>query len=1329
MPLADIIEKDQTLYTPSAQEIADSPREYEDKFRFHVATYVPIMDIESKWQATLGNLLKGRSATGLIYADTGYGKTSTGASFWHFAESKGVVTVPPFRWNTFADLLTATHGWVRYRLKDTRRDLIPDLEEKYRAVIAIGEEVLAQRMSHEKHWAVTQAQEATEFFKAIGRLKEELSPRELLDYLRFASQLVLDAGYQGILILPDEFQLFKDNLDTMQNLSDLKEFIFELQGRDVGPIGCVVFTYNETFASIQESVSNYVLARFAEPSGNLINLESLYGETEFAKYLWEKLSDLRHLSAAESTAIDSDVLDALGQFLRHTRSRSLFSGPRSVVQTFRRAARYYAENNSPYSLLDFCEDYLNGNITYSGQHTDAANLHTQIMALPNVDTTEKRNIVKLLCVHPMGVPIEVFQKYGLSDADRLAFTDSLLPEYVTNLETGPALVCYRPDLSGIDKLNEILKGLKPFTPKERTLHRGAVRAFQKHLLPEIFKFRTQGSLFGLMSIQEHADNQDSISTYLMESTITLPTLPNYPNRTLPVHIGTEGRSSPSDAQFSVQLILDTVGEVDNTCHVTENGLEFLFTVQRPINSQQIPKEIARLGDLFSPESVTPLLLLSILDFLDKESTISLVNGAEQEIQVESLTSNIIGELIRYFFSPEVKESAVSSSINLAKVPAGKAFVEDALKALIPKRFPHYHAVATVRGWENQLGKYQDALGKFSALGIRRGKIPTKDGTQLFNMGQVAFDNLTSGMGRDLLKVEYPSGRRGEPKVYFVLHPFEELVLERLENSEVTLIIDGKPTNSVQFPKVYEEAKQIGYLDEEVERLVEILKARGMVDIKRDSGIDYLYLVETSINFAELQTKLANLEEIRTLADSKDFQYSCSNLSSAQTLAATLGIENDEVLKDTLRQELNSAETNLNYKCAEWIKTGELNVKQKVHELETLRCEVPPILKQTTGHPLTEFSQILFRSIQPEVQSAYTKANKHIAQIQIKVTDACNKEISTYQADMTPKNAVETAVRLRDTCTQIDVKINQIKQENENAKQLSNYFERWRVLATQVEQAIQLMTESKEDTAVQNLIERFNDVQRKIRQHLASDRIAGNRLTLDDVLSNHEHFKDQIEKINAEFHQLLTGKKDAFIAYQSKISEQLRRLPDGSLQPIKFDRLDADGSYREVRKNAIKVLERVVDEVQNDSEKRKRELLKTIKVFTVVPDALKNEACQLYSDIEALVGEFQNILHGLIPEMVTHEKLSEWVGQLISKLEVGRDIADRRKQLELKQDTLVPNPSEKAQILQEALHDQIDFTELIVQLLSEGVFNSTKDILECLEELYQANLVNLTVHKK
>ena len=134
MPLADIIDKAPTIATPSANDLANAPEEWEGKFQYHIATYVAIADVESRWDAILNNLLKGQSATGLIYADTGYGKTSTGASLWKYAEARDIVAVPPFIWNSLADMLTATHGWICYRLKATR----PELISRFRAETSSG---------------------------------------------------------------------------------------------------------------------------------------------------------------------------------------------------------------------------------------------------------------------------------------------------------------------------------------------------------------------------------------------------------------------------------------------------------------------------------------------------------------------------------------------------------------------------------------------------------------------------------------------------------------------------------------------------------------------------------------------------------------------------------------------------------------------------------------------------------------------------------------------------------------------------------------------------------------------------------------------------------------------------------------------------------------------------------------------------------------------------------------------------------------------------------------------------------------------------------------
>ena len=1326
MPLEDIIQKEQTIYTPLAQEVADAPEEQERKFQFHVATYVAIADMKNRWNASVDNLLKGRSATGLIYADTGYGKTSTGASLWHYAESKGLVAVPPFRWGSLADLLTATHGWVRYRLQYRRQDLISDLEAKYASVVSVGEESLAQRMSLEKRMSVEQAHEAISHLKAEGRFRDELSPHELLEYLRFATQQVLTAGYKGLLILPDEFQLFKNNPNSAQNLDRLKGFIFGIHGEEKLPIGCVALTYNETFAIIRETESNYMLARFCKPAGNIINLETLYGETEFARHLWSKLANLCNLSTAECQAVDDDVLDAMGQFLRHSRARTLMSGPRSVVETFKHAALHYTEKNRPYSLFDFCEDYLAGNIAFSSQHTEAAQAHTRIMALPSVNTPEKRKIVKLLCVHPEGVPPELFQKYGISGSDRDNIVQSLLGVHVITKGTStPTLTCYRDDLLGVDSLNEVLKRLRErFNPENKTVHHNSVRAFHKHVFTQIFTPRKQGALLGWTGMPDLSENWNGECT--MNLTGAPPNLREYPNRILKVSINTQKVASPSlttESQLQVQFILDTTGDVINSCHVTTNGLEFRFNLRKPINPQKVPEDIGKLAELFLPENITPLLLLSILDFFDEESTIVIVKGAKQEAQVHFLTDRIRDELIRYFFSPEVKENTVGHSADLASVPAGKGFVEAALKVLIPKQFPNYHAVAIAKGWENDLGKYRDAFSKGYSLGVKRGVESIKGGSKLFNIGQVAFDNLSTGVARDLLRVEHGSSRRDDPDIYFILHPFEELLVERLENSRHTILIDGKPIKATELSKVYHDAKNLGYLDEEVDALLAILKARGIADQQQVSGVEYIYLVETSINFADLKTKLDGIEAIVTFAKANGFQYECNDLSAAHVLTGTLGIEDDEMQKDKLRQNLNSAETHLNNKCAEWLKTEHEKLRQKIHDLATLHLQVPPVLEQQTGLPI-EFSRILFRDVQSKVKSAYTKISDRIRKIQVKIRETCDREVVTYQSDQTPRKAIEIALRLRKACSDVDTDIKVLNQEQKDAQELYRLFKFWRMLAHQIDGDGQLMDNSQKDSVMQNLIMQFDVVEKKIADHLGNKRIP-----LKDVLGSHEHFKTQIDEINAEFTQFLTRKKDTFIVYQTKIMEQLKPLPGQPPQTVDFNPVESEGCYRKVREEAVGKLRFVISEVLSENKNRQRELLKPIEVFKV-PESIRTKAIQLRRNLEKLAEEFQRIPLKFTVEKVD-QNLSNWVNEIISGLEQGQTISETRKQIERELDALVPDPGSKAQKLQDELaaQQETDFTELIVRLLGDGTFSSATEILESLEELYQANLVNLTVHRK
>ena len=208
MALNEIIQKNVVVDTPSASDLAVRPGEWANRFQFHVSTHVAIADMTDKWDAILKNILRGHSATGLIHADTGYGKTSTAAALWHYAENHDVVTVPPFAWNSIADMLTATHGWVCHRLKVKRPDLIPDLEQQYKKLIESSDEDRARRISQEENIPRDHARRVVQSLKAKGELTDSISANRLIDYLREATPTLLEADYKGLLILPDEFELF-----------------------------------------------------------------------------------------------------------------------------------------------------------------------------------------------------------------------------------------------------------------------------------------------------------------------------------------------------------------------------------------------------------------------------------------------------------------------------------------------------------------------------------------------------------------------------------------------------------------------------------------------------------------------------------------------------------------------------------------------------------------------------------------------------------------------------------------------------------------------------------------------------------------------------------------------------------------------------------------------------------------------------------------------------------------------------------------------------------------------------------------------------------------
>ena len=1314
MSLQDIHHKEPTIATPSAHELAAAPEVWENKFKFHVGTYVSVGNLEARWNAIIDNLLKSRSATGLLYADKGYGKTSTGASLWQAAEAKQIVTVPPFVWGSLADMLTATHAWVCYRLQDTRPELIPDVEQKHREIVEIDEEALIQRLVREDDLSYEESRKAIARLKREGRLLDVLSPHQLLDYLRFSTQTLLKSDYKGLLILPDEFELFQTNPDISQNYQYLKDFIFGLYGVENLPIGCVAFTYNRTFADI-EFRGSHILDRFNKPEGSLINLEQLYGQEDFARYLWEKLTLTCGLSTSECQAVDKDVLEALGRFLRHRRSRELISGPRSVVRTFNRAAQRYIKSNRTYSIFDFCDDYLSGNISYGSQESETASAYNQIIGSPVVqDTTGGDKIVRLLCVHPEGIPYELFQRYDIPDPVRDIVIQGLLGEHVNIKVTGPTLKIYRDSLLGVDELNEILKMLRSsFSSTDKEYHRAAVRAFRKHILPEIFTKKAGASL-GWVSTE--TDGNFGFHCRLNAKGTVLS---DYPDRTLTVDVATEILSNfpTSNSQFRTQFTLDTTDQLNNTSRITSNSLNFRFNVQQPIDEQRVPEDIGKLGELFLPASITPLLLLSILDFFDSDSIVSMVEAAKQETEVRFLKEQIRNELIRYFFSPEIKTETgfdpPEISTYFEAVSAGKGFVENALRILIPKQFPDYAAVATAPQWRKYLRDYCHALSEAPTLAIRRGiesmPMANSDVPRRFGLTSIsAFRNFNNVVRRELLTVKDDAGlqvevtnKQGHVNVFFTLHRFEKRLIEQIQNSSLTIVVEGKTVNAMARRSVHEQAAELGYTTEEIDALVDILKARGMVESKNETGIEYLYLVDVSINFSELEAKLSEIENVITLAESNGFSYSCDVRSSARALIQTIGIENDEVQKDELRQKLNSTEEHLERYCREMVRTEQNLLEQQINDLEMLCLPVPTVLEQQTDYPPVDFSEILFDDIQTRVKRTYTDLSNQIRGIQAKVRDTLDREAGAYQSDQTPCKAIEIAARLKSERLKVETQIKNLDQKRDEAQELFRLFEPWRLFARQVHSDKSLMKNSRQDMEVSNLIGRLDAVVRDIRQHLADK-----RLNLKEILSSHEHFEAQIESIKSEFDTYRTHRENEFIKYQANFENLLGKLDEKPHIGVRWNPADQEGCRRDTRAKVVgKLREEVIDTAGRQIDGLKRDLMRPIEILDV-PDELRDRATELRQELEQYGSEFQEIRSQLSIEKVDAE-LESWVSELVPLRDKGTALLEKWGKINKDMEELGDNLSLSAQ----RLHDAVN------PLIEDGTFSSPREIIECLEELY------------
>ena len=285
-----ILEKKEVIPTVSASDLLDNAERVEQDYLRHVRTYVPISragqgedgkpsvrDFERK---VINAVKEDRALRGYLTAEYGYGKTSTALYLWKRAEESNLVTVPPFQMLHLIDLIKATYGWVKYRLSQKRPDLLEALDTVYKEITQRGLEQGSQ------HYNIPVAK--LEQMRREGSFILDVQPTDYVHYFEKVTQLVLEAKFDGLLILPDEIQQYieprqRTSETPLQPLFNLIQAINTREGRlKFG----VIFIVGLKEVGYMRDVRNDLLHRLRTYS---IDLTNVY-DSEFAPRLWQQLA-------------------------------------------------------------------------------------------------------------------------------------------------------------------------------------------------------------------------------------------------------------------------------------------------------------------------------------------------------------------------------------------------------------------------------------------------------------------------------------------------------------------------------------------------------------------------------------------------------------------------------------------------------------------------------------------------------------------------------------------------------------------------------------------------------------------------------------------------------------------------------------------------------------------------------------------------------------------------------------------------------------------------------------------------------------------------------
>src|SRR6266516_2694372 len=169
-----VLQKKPIVGTWTADDLLNHPELVYKNYMEHARSFVVLGRLSTSsdeeqptvadYEKRLIKLVKEQGAAkGYITAEYGYGKTSTAIFVWQRCEQAEILSIPPFQIQHLDHLISATYGWVRFKLEHSYPQLVAEAKQIYDRYInrdidthghTESERELLRRMYHEGRYSL-----------------------------------------------------------------------------------------------------------------------------------------------------------------------------------------------------------------------------------------------------------------------------------------------------------------------------------------------------------------------------------------------------------------------------------------------------------------------------------------------------------------------------------------------------------------------------------------------------------------------------------------------------------------------------------------------------------------------------------------------------------------------------------------------------------------------------------------------------------------------------------------------------------------------------------------------------------------------------------------------------------------------------------------------------------------------------------------------------------------------------------------------------------------------------------------------------------------------